>query len=61
MFILSSLGFPGLFSNPGSTTTPSSNQEPPRTNNAASGAQQPANYFSQMLNMMANNSIVSRF
>ena len=39
-----------------STTTPSQ-QQPNRTNPLPSA--QSANYFSQMLNMMANNSLVN--
>ena len=39
-------------------TTPSSNV--PQPNRNPLGSAQSANYFSQMLNMMANNSIVNR-
>jgi hypothetical protein len=40
-------------------TTPSSNA--PQPNRNPLGSAQSANYFSQMLNMMANNSIVNIF
>lgn len=66
--MLSGLGFPNLPFTPPSQTTggasPATSQSPrpaqtTSTTSSTSSQQNPSNYFTQMLNMMANNTIVS--
>jgi hypothetical protein len=55
--VLSSLGFMGLPTMPPTTSTTNSSSTQP-TNRPSMPGVQSSNYFSQMLNMMSNNTLV---
>ena len=61
--VLSNLGFMGMpnAAAPRATTTPASTPQQPASRAPPMTGSQSANYFSQMLNMMGNNTLVSGF